>query len=1545
MKKAILFIFLCTISIFLLADFQRDVSLEKTQPNGMKIKLLGTGDEYYGILRDEKGYTVLNDPSSGYYVYAMKDGSELKPSKYTVGLVDPASIGIEPYLAEDLSLIKEKVKKVRDIRPSNTNIEETRSYWNNLVVYIGFNGTTPFSHDNSHFNDLFNGNIPSVRHFFLNESGNAENVTANFGPFQSNETVAFYYSENPGYYKPYSSSNTSGYANFEEGWSRLCLFLAWVSNNLNTNGIIPNVNYDSNSDGYIDNITFVIQGEPTSQGEILWPQSGYLANEVYVHNKRVGYFNLVFESSNLGTVCHELSHSIGFPNLYRANSYISNYHPAGYWDVMDEHGTNPTQSLVYMKYKYGHWCSLPNANPVDATYSQTYIQSSPFTARRFASNDPNEFYMVEFRKQIGPYESSIPGNGLIVYRIDLDAEDAGNTDGPPDEVYVYRPGGTLSNNGTPSQSFFSGEAGRTEFHQYTDPTPFLSSGSNGGLIMTDISYSSGTFMTFSVKSVLPDYWTGAVSTDWFNAANWLTGVPGVTTDIEIHSGSPRYPVVNSTANCRNLEIKNGGSLIIQAVMIVNGDLTSSGSITINGASSLNVYGDTYWESSPTVTMANDNCRIEVRGDMTFSTFSDIHCTSGRWLFSDPDISTLKIYGNVEINIMEIYKTNPNYLMMEGHSEDVLTVNNGIYVYNGKWLRNNFPGTIEIKGNLSLPTGAKLTCDDGTIKFSCTTSKSISVDYAAGNYLHSLEVNMATTATLSLSTSTRLKNDLTITRGIFNPNNYTLYVEGNWTNTVGETGFVEGTGQVVFSGQQTSSCNSEHFNSIVLYKYETQELIIPPGSHVRTASYDWTEGVLHGTGGEFKVDDLVDTSIIGGIILDSGTIDFMQDAAGLIDLNGNLTIHGGIFYIRGGSTDCRWAYATGATLTMSGGVIDIADKSISIAPSSYSMVFSCTGGTVRTPKNISVTRNNVHIYNMTFEMYGTTDATITYGTSTGSFIANLTINKGARNGTESKVTDSRRFLSAQSYNLPERANKVTVSSPMSIGGLLNIASGTLDINGKVVEAIGGVAISGNLQMTTTGGTLSSYNANFVWNSGSTSNVTMGTLYCEGNWMFNTGSAAHLDAVTVTWNVEDNKSITSASANSWFGNLALSEYYGEEVFFNLADASTTPLLINGTLTLSSHSTLNLGSKSVSVGNNVTVNTGSKIKLGPDAVFLVGSGRTVTFNTGSAFEAIGILDHPAKLTHQADYYTFNMETGTTISAQYATFEYMGTAGINVKSGALVDGTYSFNYCTFQNGAASGTLLTVNNSQIFTAYSTVFPANTWSGSSNVTKSVNLGTVTFSNATGTFAGGTHDNDTYNRILWTTTANELLVNSYSADFTSLYVCSPVTISAVIRNNSANPVTVPIRVDVYYNRTSLPAETEAGDAVGFINSLGAFSNATCTLPALSTDVVGTWHTWFRVDRLHEIFETNETNNGGGSLNITWNILPPIENLSLNYDGFSEQMILTWTYPLTVNHFNIYRSNNPNGPFTNLIGTTTSYGFSEYEPTENVFYQVKAEKTLP
>ncbi len=189
------------------------------------------------------------------------------------------------------------------------------------------------------------------------------------------------------------------------------------------------------------------------------------------------------------------------------------------------------------------------------------------------------------------------------------------------------------------------------------------------------------------------------------------------------------------------------------------------------------------------------------------------------------------------------------------------------------------------------------------------------------------------------------------------------------------------------------------------------------------------------------------------------------------------------------------------------------------------------------------------------------------------------------------------------------------------------------------------------------------------------------------------------------------------------------------------------INNNLTVNS-GILDLFQFTISVYGGVTIN-GGELDLRNNSTLLLAGGTTLNVNSGGKISLLAGPE-PWKVSRiSTGYYGFNVQSGGTIAAKNGVFEYMNTNGINLLSGSLVDPAYSFENCTFQNGQAAGTLMTIENNQTFYAEDAVFPTNTWAGAFNVTKAVNAGMVYFVTATGGFAGESYDNDVNNRIMWT----------------------------------------------------------------------------------------------------------------------------------------------------------------------------------------------------
>lgn len=197
----------------------------------------------------------------------------------------------------------------------------------------------------------------------------------------------------------------------------------------------------------MDNVCFIVRGSPDGWSDLLWPHFYWLpgSNTKTINGKKVGDYNMQLETSlatkGVGVLCHEMFHTLGAPDLYHYS--YDGLHPAWKWDLMEWEQQAPQHMGAYMKQRYGRWiASIPEITS-SGTYTLNPLPSSTNNAYKIASpNSSTEYFVVEYRRKTGTFESSLPGEGLLVYRINTSRDGQGNAQGPPDEVYIYRPGGT-----------------------------------------------------------------------------------------------------------------------------------------------------------------------------------------------------------------------------------------------------------------------------------------------------------------------------------------------------------------------------------------------------------------------------------------------------------------------------------------------------------------------------------------------------------------------------------------------------------------------------------------------------------------------------------------------------------------------------------------------------------------------------------------------------------------------------------------------------------------------------------------------------------------------------------------------------------------------------------------------------------------------------------------------------------------------------------------------------------------------------------------------
>jgi hypothetical protein len=127
----------------------------------------------------------------------------------------------------------------------------------------------------------------------------------------------------------------------------------------------------------------------------------------------------------IGTICHEFSHCLGFPDLYDT-TYTG--FGMGDWDLMDQGSYNGGNNcgMVPAGYSaYERWCA-GWLEPIELT------EDTEVTAMKALSEGgdayviyneahPDEYFLLENRQKTG-WDAELPGKGLLVIHADYDEE-------------------------------------------------------------------------------------------------------------------------------------------------------------------------------------------------------------------------------------------------------------------------------------------------------------------------------------------------------------------------------------------------------------------------------------------------------------------------------------------------------------------------------------------------------------------------------------------------------------------------------------------------------------------------------------------------------------------------------------------------------------------------------------------------------------------------------------------------------------------------------------------------------------------------------------------------------------------------------------------------------------------------------------------------------------------------------------------------------------------------------------------------------------------
>lgn len=493
-----------------------------TNPDGSTVQVIGSGNQYFAHFETEDGYTVVQDPSSGFYSYAetSDDNSRLLPvNNGIVGQADPESLNLEKHVRVTANAVRDLVttselfqgeeprwkqrraeKKTLQLKNLEAGLSAgpllapTVGNYVGLCILVEF-PDVPQTINRQEVLDFCNktgysgnGNNGSVKDYFFDNSK---------GRLTYTNVVTQYYraSRNRAYYTDPAVAYTI----------RARELIVEALNFFKAQGFnFSPLTADNSGSIYALNVFYA--GDVVnnwSQG--LWPhQSGLGTPFDAGGGKKFSDYQITNMGSSLTlrTFCHENGHMIcDFPDLYDyafdglSSAGIGNYCLMCYGG----NNLNPVQIGAYLKNEAGWSTSLTTISPgttasLNAANNEFYIHKKSAT----------EYFIIENRQKTGR-DSFLPDAGLAIWHVD---ETASNSNEQMTAAQHYECSLEQADNkfdlehnanaGDANDLF--GAPGTTQFNDSTGPNSKWWDGSNSDLRIAEIS-APAAIMTFKALGV------------------------------------------------------------------------------------------------------------------------------------------------------------------------------------------------------------------------------------------------------------------------------------------------------------------------------------------------------------------------------------------------------------------------------------------------------------------------------------------------------------------------------------------------------------------------------------------------------------------------------------------------------------------------------------------------------------------------------------------------------------------------------------------------------------------------------------------------------------------------------------------------------------------------------------------------------------------------------------------------------------------------------------------------------------------------------------
>lgn len=487
-----------------------------TNPDGTTVEVIGTGNQFFAHFETDDGYTVIQDPKSGFYTYAetSNDKSRLLPViNGIVGQVDPESLNLEKHVrpsssaSNDLATTSDlfqsteprwkkrrEEKKNQQIKNLEAGLKSGPMLAPTVGNYVGLCILVEFP-------DVLQSIGRQEVINFCNQTG--------YSGFGNNGSVKDYFFDNSRgrltytnvvtqYYR--ASHNRSYYTDPNVAYgTRARELIVEALNHFKAQGFNFN-QLTADGSGFIYALNVFYAGPRVnnwSQG--LWPHQWALASSFDAGGgKKFSDYQITNMGSSLSlrTFCHENGHMIcNFPDLYDYASDGIGSSGIGHFCLMCYGGNdlNPVQIGAYLKNEAGWSTNLTPVNPgtasLNAANNDFYLHAKNAT----------EYFIIENRQQTAR-DTFLPDSGLAIWHVD---ETGNNSNEQMTAAKHYECSlEQADNNFDLERGLNAGDAndlfgapGATQFNDSTSPDSKWWDSSNSNLKISEIS-SSAAVMTF-----------------------------------------------------------------------------------------------------------------------------------------------------------------------------------------------------------------------------------------------------------------------------------------------------------------------------------------------------------------------------------------------------------------------------------------------------------------------------------------------------------------------------------------------------------------------------------------------------------------------------------------------------------------------------------------------------------------------------------------------------------------------------------------------------------------------------------------------------------------------------------------------------------------------------------------------------------------------------------------------------------------------------------------------------------------------------------------